>query len=279
MNKLEIRDKKVSESLSDERIKISRQENEDEIKIKIFVEKNYKGSFEFCFFGESKNQFKRIYLDIAISENCELTFISCCSFKEYIPHTMITNVNIGKNSKIKVIEKNIFNKDINYKKVSKYVLEDYASLDKQLKFVKSPKFGTIQEYFLLKNNASLNTVVKMSNEKDNKIIIYEKCNLQGKDSRCILKSKGYSKDNSKTKLKMKIIGSGDNSFGHIECEEISLDKSVVETIPILEVKNPTSRLTHEASIGKIESEKLKLLMSKGLSEKEAVDLLLKKLIS
>ena len=42
MNKLEIRDKKVSESLSDERIKISRQENEDDIKIKIFIEKKRK---------------------------------------------------------------------------------------------------------------------------------------------------------------------------------------------------------------------------------------------
>lgn len=65
-----------------------------------------------------------------------------------------------------------------------------------------------------------------------------------------------------------------NCRSHVECDTLMLDElSQSDTIPTNEVKNNTSYIEHEATVSKISEEQLFYLMSRGLSEKEAVQMI------
>ncbi|MFA6675633.1 MAG: Fe-S cluster assembly protein SufB [Bacilli bacterium] len=65
-----------------------------------------------------------------------------------------------------------------------------------------------------------------------------------------------------------------NCRSHVECDTLMLDElSRSDTIPTNEVKNNTSYIEHEATVSKISEEQLFYLMSRGLSEKEAVQMI------
>jgi len=73
----------------------------------------------------------------------------------------------------------------------------------------------------------------------------------------------------------KIGKSATNSNATIKCDTILLDSiSKSDTFPKNIVSNRTSTLTHEATVSKLDEEKLFYLMSKGLSEEQARELLI-----
>lgn len=68
--------------------------------------------------------------------------------------------------------------------------------------------------------------------------------------------------------------SAENSKSHVECDTLILDDiSASDTIPSNEINNNTSFLEHEATVSKINEEQLFYLMSRGLSESEATQMI------
>ncbi|MFW5857843.1 MAG: SufD family Fe-S cluster assembly protein, partial [Planctomycetota bacterium] len=67
--------------------------------------------------------------------------------------------------------------------------------------------------------------------------------------------------------------------GHVDCKEIVQDRAVARAVPIVEVLDPQAHVTHEAAIGSVDSKQLQTLMSRGLSEDEAVDLIIEGLLT
>lgn len=64
-------------------------------------------------------------------------------------------------------------------------------------------------------------------------------------------------------------------YAHIECDAIIKDEGKVKAIPEIYAKNIDANLIHEAAIGKIAGEQLKKLMTLGLNEKEAEEVIIK----
>ena len=65
-----------------------------------------------------------------------------------------------------------------------------------------------------------------------------------------------------------------HSKSHIECDTIIIDDiSKSDTIPFNEIHNSQVALEHEAKVSKISEEQLYYLMSRGLTEKEATDMI------
>ena len=66
----------------------------------------------------------------------------------------------------------------------------------------------------------------------------------------------------------------ENSKSHVECDTLILDDiSASDTIPSNEINNDTSFLEHEATVSKINEDQLFYLMSRGLSEKDATQMI------
>ena len=62
--------------------------------------------------------------------------------------------------------------------------------------------------------------------------------------------------------------------GHIECDALLLKDGIeFETIPKLKTKVKDTKLSHEASIGKVSKDEIQYLMSKGFTEKKATEMI------
>lgn len=69
--------------------------------------------------------------------------------------------------------------------------------------------------------------------------------------------------------------SATNSRSHVECDTLILDDlSRSDTIPNNEVKNNSSYIEHEATVSKISEEQLFYLMSRGISEHDATQMII-----
>ncbi len=60
-----------------------------------------------------------------------------------------------------------------------------------------------------------------------------------------------------------------NSVVNVECDALLFDQSTSDTIPVMNVENDSTYVTHEASAGKISEEVLFFLESRGISEDKA----------
>ena len=119
-------------------------------------------------------------------------------------------------------------------------------------------------------------------EEDAKLIIIEKLmthgeqlaetnfdvELNGENSSAQVTSRSVAVDGSKQKFYSKIYGNS-KCFSHVECDAIIRDNASVTSVPEITANNVEANLVHEAAIGKISGEQLVKLMSLGLTEKEA----------
>ena len=109
---------------------------------------------------------------------------------------------------------------------------------------------------------------------NSEININEEVILQGKGSQNVSRLRLVGRKNSKISAISSIVAK-DKSRGHIECNSLMIDKdSRIISVPKLDCENKESQLTHEASIGKVSEEQLNYLRSRGLTEKEAIDLII-----
>ena len=94
-------------------------------------------------------------------------------------------------------------------------------------------------------------------------------------SNIISKSIALNGGNATYRGTVKIAKAAEHSSSTIKCDTIILDdKSKSDTIPKNIVENKTSTLKHEATVSKLDKEKLFYLMSRGISEDKAKELLM-----
>lgn len=92
----------------------------------------------------------------------------------------------------------------------------------------------------------------------------------------VIKSKSISLDGGITTYRglVKVGPNATNTKSNVQCDALMMDnKSVSNTIPHIDVQNNSSDITHEASVGKIGDEQIFYLMSRGLSEQDAIQMI------
>lgn len=73
-----------------------------------------------------------------------------------------------------------------------------------------------------------------------------------------------------------MIGNADGAKGHLECHGLVLSKEGTQrAIPILEANVEDIELSHEAAVGRIAREQIEYLMARGLTEEEAVGMIVR----
>lgn len=94
-------------------------------------------------------------------------------------------------------------------------------------------------------------------------------------SNIISKSIASNGGNATYRGTVKITKDAENSISNVKCDTIILDEfSKSDTIPKNAVLNKSSYLEHEATVSKIEEDKLFYLMSKGIGEDTAKELII-----
>ncbi len=97
--------------------------------------------------------------------------------------------------------------------------------------------------------------------------------MAGKDSNAQVLSRGVAKNQSRQVFRAALIGQAECN-GHLECDAIIMDEAYIQSIPEIRAEDAAAVLTHEAAIGRIAGEQLIKLMSLGISETEAVEMII-----
>ncbi len=104
-------------------------------------------------------------------------------------------------------------------------------------------------------------------------------NLNGRKSKAEIMSRSIS-TGGKMCARGRMVGNAPEAKGHLECRSIILkDGGTTLAIPELEAHIADVEMTHEAAVGKVAREQIEYLMSRGLSEDEAVSMIVKGFLS
>ena len=94
----------------------------------------------------------------------------------------------------------------------------------------------------------------------------------GKNTKSTIVAKGISAGHGSNTYRgqVMIMPSAENATNFTQCDSLLIgDKCDANTVPYIEVKNPTARMEHEASTSKVSDDQLFYCMQRGISEEEA----------
>ena len=109
--------------------------------------------------------------------------------------------------------------------------------------------------------------------------IHEKADLVGEGARGVLTTNIAVRDTAQADIRNTLTASAPGARGHVDCKEIVQGEAVAKAVPIVEVRHPKAHVTHEAAIGSVDSKQLETLMTRGLSEDDATELIIGGLLS
>lgn len=223
-----------------------------------------------------------VYNDFFIGENSDVTIVAGCGIHNdtcgNAEHDGVHTFYVGKNAKVRYIERHYANGDGTGKKVFDPVTKIWLKENSQF-ILESTQLGGVtytdrKTYATVGKNAQLLVKEKILTDGEEKAITDFKVKLTGKNSRADIVSRSVAKGKSLQQFKSDMIGKNE-CFGHVECDGIVLDGARIISTPKIDAVSPEASLVHEAAVGKIAGEQLLKLMSLGLTEQEAEDAVIK----
>lgn len=154
-----------------------------------------------------------------------------------------------------------------------FILEKNSKLDYIYKNFSTPKKLKINTLLNLFEGASCDIKI-MVNGVQTKAEIRDTLVLREKGASGIVKLRLVGKKESDISVHSQILAVA-QSKGHLDCQGLLVDEaSKISLTPQLICQNKNAQITHEASIGKISEDELNYLRMKGLTQNEAVKLIL-----
>ncbi len=217
-----------------------------------------------------------VYNDFYIGDDCDIVIVAGCGIHnggdEKSGHAGIHTFHIGKNSKVKYVEKHYGEGDGNGENVMNpttvvYIDEGgYMEMEStQIKGIDST--DRVTEAYL-KDDATMIVKEKIMTHGKQFAKTSFTLELNGENSSANVVSRSVAKDNSHQVFYSNIKGNNICN-GHTECDAIIMDNASVSAIPEISANHIDASLIHEAAIGKIAGEQLIKLMTLGLTEQEA----------
>ena len=217
-----------------------------------------------------------VYNDFYVGENSDVTIVAGCGIhncgEKESRHDGIHTFYVGKNAKVKYIEKHYGEGDGNGENVMNPTtivnIEDggYMEMETaQIKGIDSTKRvtrATLAAGATLVIHEKIMTHGSQTAETDFSV------DLNGEDSGANVISRSVAKGNSRQKF-VSMINGNNRCSGHTECDAIIMENGKVSALPELTANHIDASLIHEAAIGKIAGDQLIKLMTLGLTEQEA----------
>jgi len=227
---------------------------------------------------ENLGQFERTI--IIVDDYAELEYIEGCTAKSYSStslHAGVVEIYVGKHAKCKYSTIQNWSKDV-YNLVTKraIVLDDGVMewIDGNIGSGITMKYPSC----ILKGDNARGNSISIAYANSGQIIdAGAKMIHLGKNTKSNIISKSISLNGGESNYRgtTKIGKNAINSKATVKCDTIILDdKSRSQAIPNNIVGNNSSIIEHEATISKVNKEQLFYLMSKGLSENLAKELLI-----
>jgi len=234
----------------------------------------------FCFgLGGTKDR-QFVVPNITVEDGAEVAIYAHCTFPHAVSasHKMEAQFIVGKNASFYYEEHHYHGKKSGAMVIPKLKLlvEEGGKFNSNFLLTK----GTVGQVSIevdaiLKKDArsDIETKVLGRNEKDI-VSIVDKVTLEGENSKSLIKMRAAATNGGRVMMQGETYARAKGATGHVDCQEIVSGESFAKAVPIVEVTNDQARVTHEASVGKINQKELETLMTRGLNEEEATDLII-----
>ncbi len=228
----------------------------------------------------SKNmgQFERTL--IIVDENSELHYMEGCTAPTYTSdslHAAVVEIYVKKNAKCRYTTIQNWSNDV-YNLVTKRAIVEESGLMEWIDGNIGSKVNMKYPSCILNGKYAKGNCISIAVAGEGQIqdagakMIHLAPNTT---SNIISKSIACHGGNASYRGTVNIIDKAENSKSTVKCDTIILDnQSKSDTIPQNKVSNETSIIEHEATVSKVDEEKLFYLMSRGLSEDKAKELLI-----
>lgn len=217
-----------------------------------------------------------VYNEFFIGEDCDVTIVAGCGISNCgghdSQHDGVHSFHVGKNSRVKYIEKHYGEGTGTGKRFMNPTTEVELLEGSTMDMDTSQIAGINDTHRVTKATigpgATLLLHDKILTNLDQTASAEMIISLDGEDSKCDIVSRGVAKDDSMQDVIIDISGNNKCS-GHAECDSIIMDHGVIVATPKLKATNVDASLIHEAAIGKIAGEQITKLMTLGLTEQQA----------
>lgn len=223
-----------------------------------------------------------VYNDFHIGKNANVIIFAGCGIHNDLhndsEHDGIHRFFLEENAKVKYVEKHYGEGKGTGKKVLNPTTEIYMKKNSVMNMDSVQIKGVDNTLRITKAVLEENTTLEISEkilttgkEKAKTEFIVD---LNGENASVHVTSRSVAENSSYQEFVSNVTGNT-KCYAHIECDAIIKEEGKVKAIPEIYAKNIDANLIHEAAIGKIAGEQLKKLMTLGLSEKEAEDVIIK----
>lgn len=234
-----------------------------------------------CFGVLPAEGIQRIIADFTLEEDARATFLAHCLFPNAVKvqHIMAGTITIGQHARMEYSETHYHGEtggvevlptikaDIGHDGVyiSTFKLVDGAAGKVRLDYD-----ATVQDRGVVELYA------KIYGKRADDITVQESIYLNGSSARGLAKSRIVLSESAQAEVLGEVIGNGPHARGHVDCMEIVQGKQArASAVPRLQVVDDTAKLTHEAAIGSVDKRQVETLMARGLSEEDAIDVIVK----
>ncbi|NLL01516.1 MAG: Fe-S cluster assembly protein SufB [Mollicutes bacterium] len=228
-------------------------------------------------------QFERTI--IIVDEGAELSYIEGCTAtvtSENSLHAGVVEIYVKKNAKCRYTTIQNWSEDVYNLVTKRSIVEENGQMEWIDGNVGSKVTMKYPSCILKGDYAKASSISIAYAKGSQKLDAGAKMIHLGKNTKSNIISKSIASGGGEANYRgtVKISSSATNSEAIIKCDTILLDKySKSDTFPKNIVLNDSSTLEHEATVSKISEDKLYYLMSKGLSENAAKELLVMGFIS
>jgi Fe-S cluster assembly scaffold protein SufB len=217
-----------------------------------------------------------VYNDFFIGEGADVTIVAGCGIHNCgsgdSEHSGIHTFHVGKNAKIRYVEKHYGEGDGNGKNVMNPTtvieIDEGGHMEMETTQIKGVDSTDRITSAVLAAGATLVIHEKLMTHGDQVAETDFTVDLDGEGASANVVSRSVARDRSRQVFRS-VINGNNACTGHTECDAIIMDSASVAAIPEITASHVDAALVHEAAIGKIAGEQIIKLMTLGLTEQEA----------
>ncbi len=259
---------------------------EDGVNIKIRVDKGtvIEKPVHMCFGMVPEEGLQKIIINAVIEEDAAIEVLAHCTFPNAIDitHLMDATIHLERNARYSYFERHIHGMKGGVKVVpkAKVYVDEYARFKTEFELIKG-LVGDIDIFYegFVKREGVMDMMARIYGRENDRIKINETCHLEGESSRGVLTSHIACRDRTNASVYNTLTATAPFARGHVDCKEIVQENARAKAVPIVEVAHPQAHVTHEAALGSVDSKQLQTLMSRGLTEDEATELIIQGLLN
>jgi Fe-S cluster assembly scaffold protein SufB len=238
-----------------------------------------------CFGVNKQTGIQEIFPRIICEDNSSVKIQAHCSFPKAdgLIHKMFGHFYIGKNCKFEYSETHYHGEKSGalVAPVAYMYVGENSIFENNFTLTKGTpgKVKIMLDIYAMKNSVIRSTLKAFGKSKKDSIRIRDSVFLEGENARSLIKMKAAARDGGEVLMYGVTEGNAPHCNGHVECNEIVLGKgSICRARPFIRATDPTSSISHEASLGRFPQKWLDELRAKGLTEGEATDVLIQAML-